>query len=74
MMLDKGCAPSEAARGAAQAADEAAASTISMIASRGRAARLNERSLGHLDPGAVSASIILQAFADTVDKVAKSGR
>lgn len=38
-------------------------STRSMIATKGRAARLRERSLGHIDPGAASAVIILQAMA-----------
>lgn len=65
-MLEQGSAPADAARGAADAADRGARATAAMIASRGRAARLNERSLGHLDPGAVSAAIIITALADTV--------
>ncbi|RUU74709.1 DAK2 domain-containing protein, partial [Mesorhizobium sp. M7A.F.Ca.MR.362.00.0.0] len=40
-------------------------STRSMVAARGRAARLGERSLGHMDPGAASAVIILRAMKDT---------
>lgn len=47
------------------AAEAGAASTRSMIASKGRAARLGERALGHLDPGAVSAVVILKAMART---------
>jgi phosphoenolpyruvate---glycerone phosphotransferase subunit DhaL len=47
------------------AAEAGAASTRSMIASKGRAARLGERALGHLDPGAVSAVVILRAMART---------
>jgi dihydroxyacetone kinase-like protein len=47
------------------AAEEGAASTRSMVASKGRAARLGERALGHLDPGAASAVVILKAMALT---------
>ncbi len=47
------------------AAEAGAALTCSMIAARGRAARLGERALGHLDPGAASAVIILKAMALT---------
>ena len=39
--------------------------TASMIARRGRSAKLGERSLGHPDPGAVSLTLLLQA-ADAV--------
>ncbi len=45
-----------------EAAENGANSTQSMVAARGRAARLGERSLGHIDPGAASAVIILQAM------------
>jgi hypothetical protein len=44
------------------AAAAGANATRSMVAARGRAARLGERSLGHTDPGAASAVIILQAM------------
>jgi len=46
---------------AAVAAGEAGAeATKNMIASKGRSSRLGERSLGHMDPGAASAVIILK--------------
>ncbi|WP_113385090.1 dihydroxyacetone kinase subunit DhaL [Rhizobium sp. SYY.PMSO] len=48
-----------------EAAETGANSTSSMVAARGRAARLGERSLGHVDPGAASAVIILRAMRDT---------
>lgn len=48
-----------------EAAEAGANSTRSMVAARGRAARLGERSLGHMDPGAASAVIILRAMKDT---------
>lgn len=47
------------------AARQGAEATASMIARRGRSARLGERSLGHPDPGAVSLTLLLQA-ADAV--------
>ena len=47
------------------AAEAGAASTRSMVASKGRAARLGERALGHVDPGAASAVTILEAMALT---------
>lgn len=48
---------------AADAADAGAEATAEMLAKLGRAARLGARSLGHKDPGAVSAAILLRAMA-----------
>ena len=47
----------------ATAAEAGAASTEPMRATKGRASYLGERSIGHLDPGAVSTSLILRAAA-----------
>ena len=47
------------------AAEAGADATRSMVASKGRAARLGERALGHVDPGATSAVVILKAMALT---------
>jgi len=55
---------SEALSQAACAAARAAEETANMICRVGRASKLGDRSLGHPDPGAVSFSIILQAFAE----------
>ena len=49
-----------------EAAEAGAKSTRSMVAARGRAARLGERSLGHIDPGAASTVIILRAMRETL--------
>lgn len=38
-------------------------STRSMVATKGRSARLGERSLGHVDPGAASAAMVLDVMA-----------
>jgi dihydroxyacetone kinase-like protein len=45
----------------AKRAHEAAAATVPMIATRGRASYLGERSRGHMDPGARSCQLIITA-------------
>lgn len=54
---------SEALRLGAEAADRGARATLDMVAMRGRASFLGERSVGHLDPGAVSCALILASAA-----------
>lgn len=56
-------AATEAAAGAAR---EGALATVPLVARKGRASYLGERSTGHQDPGATSAGILLRALADTV--------
>ncbi len=51
-------------RSMADAAEEGAAATIPMLATKGRASYLGERSIGHQDPGATSAALLLRALAD----------
>jgi dihydroxyacetone kinase-like protein len=41
------------------AAEAGAQSTQAMLATKGRSARLGERALGHVDPGAVSAAMVV---------------
>ncbi len=48
-------------------AAEAAAATIPMKATRGRASFLGERSVGHMDPGARSSQIIVEAICDVLE-------
>jgi dihydroxyacetone kinase-like protein len=48
----------------AEAAEAGAAATIPMLATKGRASYLGERSIGHQDPGATSAALLLRALAD----------
>jgi phosphoenolpyruvate---glycerone phosphotransferase subunit DhaL len=47
----------------AQRAHQAAEATIPMLATRGRASFLGERSVGHMDPGARSSALIVDAAA-----------
>lgn len=51
-------------RSAGAAADGMRA-TVPMLATKGRASYLGERSIGHQDPGATSAHLLLRAAADT---------
>jgi dihydroxyacetone kinase-like protein len=52
----------EAVGAAAEAAREGAEATVPMRARKGRASYLGERSIGHQDPGATSAAIIVAAL------------
>jgi dihydroxyacetone kinase-like protein len=52
---------------AGAAAGEGVKATIPMIARKGRASYLGERSRDHQDPGATSSHLILQALADVVN-------
>jgi phosphoenolpyruvate---glycerone phosphotransferase subunit DhaL len=48
---------------AADAATKGAEATVDLVARKGRASYLGERSVGHLDPGARSTALILNALA-----------
>jgi dihydroxyacetone kinase len=56
----------DAWQAALPAAHQGAEATSSLIARRGRSATLGERSLGHVDPGAVSICDLLQALGDVL--------
>ncbi|GAA5156216.1 dihydroxyacetone kinase subunit DhaL [Amycolatopsis dongchuanensis] len=49
---------------AADAAAKGAESTVDLVARKGRASYLGERSAGHLDPGARSSALLLRALAE----------
>lgn len=63
----KGGSATEALRAAATAALEGAEKTVPMLATKGRASYLGERSIGHQDPGATSTAFILGAAADAAE-------
>jgi phosphoenolpyruvate---glycerone phosphotransferase subunit DhaL len=48
-------------------AAESAAATVPMKATRGRASFLGERSIGHMDPGARSSQILIEAVCDVLE-------
>lgn len=58
--------------GIVAAAEAGAEATRGMVATLGRAARLGERSLGHPDPGAVSACMIIAEFARSFGSLQRS--
>ena len=51
---------------AADAADKGRDATIEMLARKGRASYLGERSVGHQDPGATSAALLIRAAASAM--------
>ena len=55
-----------ALQAAAEAADKGRDATIEMLARKGRASYLGERSIGHQDPGATSAALLVRAAATTL--------
>lgn len=62
---DAGSGPDQVLEAAAAAAQTGAESTDPLVARKGRASYLAERSAGHRDPGAVSSTLLLRAAADT---------
>ncbi|ACL24892.1 MULTISPECIES: dihydroxyacetone kinase subunit DhaL [Chloroflexus] len=58
-----------ALQAAADAAEGGAKATIPMLALKGRASYLGERSIGHQDPGATSTAYLLRALAMTCSRV-----
>ena len=50
---------------AESAAEQGMKATIPMLATKGRASYLGERSIGHQDPGATSSWLMLKVLADT---------
>jgi dihydroxyacetone kinase-like protein len=63
--LDNGSSLHDALRASADAAEKGMRATIPMLATKGRASYLGERSIGHQDPGATSAFLLLKCAADT---------
>ncbi|MBO3084463.1 dihydroxyacetone kinase subunit DhaL [Cellulomonas fengjieae] len=60
---ESGAGPAQVLAAAADAAHEGAEATIPLVATKGRASYLGERSAGHLDPGARSTELLLRAAA-----------
>lgn len=64
--LDSGSDLGTALRAAADAAESGRDATTPMLARKGRASYLGERSVGHQDPGATSAALLMRAAASAV--------
>jgi len=67
---DAGASPAAVLAAAAEAARAGAEATIPLVATKGRASYLGERSAGHQDPGATSTALILEAAAATAEAAA----
>jgi dihydroxyacetone kinase-like protein len=63
--LAEGAAFGEALQRSAAAAEQGMRDTIPLVARKGRASYLGERSAGHQDPGATSSYLLLKTAADT---------
>jgi phosphoenolpyruvate---glycerone phosphotransferase subunit DhaL len=63
--LDGGATFADALRQSAAAAEQGMRDTIPLVARKGRASYLGERSAGHQDPGATSSHLLLEAAAET---------
>jgi dihydroxyacetone kinase-like protein len=64
--LDAGSPAGEAMAAAREAAEQGMQSTVPLQATKGRASYLGERSIGHQDPGATSAALLVRAAATTL--------
>jgi len=62
----KGASTQEALQQAVTAAEEGMKNTIPLVAKKGRASYLGDRSANHQDPGATSAYLILKTLLETV--------
>jgi dihydroxyacetone kinase-like protein len=67
--LDAGDAVGAVVAAARDAAADGAAATVPMLATKGRASYLGERSIGHQDPGATSAALLLDILAGVLADV-----
>jgi dihydroxyacetone kinase-like protein len=64
--IAEGSSLADALRASAAAAEEGMKATIPLVARKGRASYLGERSAGHQDPGATSSYLLLRTAADTL--------
>ncbi len=67
----EGLAIGEAIANVKRAAEEGLAATRPLIATKGRASYLRERSIGHLDPGACSSCLLVHAACDVLLEATK---
>lgn len=64
--LSDGAPLAQALAVASAAADQGRDATTPLLARKGRASYLGERSIGHQDPGATSTALLVRALADAV--------
>ncbi|OEC94014.1 MULTISPECIES: dihydroxyacetone kinase subunit DhaL [unclassified Rhizobium] len=61
---DRGLSLADCLAAALEAGEAGAEATKNMVAAKGRSSRLGDRALGHMDPGAASAVVIIASFHD----------
>jgi phosphoenolpyruvate---glycerone phosphotransferase subunit DhaL len=66
--VDGGASLSDALAAAVAAAEQGMHATTPLVARKGRASYLGERSAGHQDPGATSSYLLLKAAADALSR------
>ena len=62
--LDGGASLADAVQSAFEASEDGMRATVPLRATKGRASYLGERSIGHQDPGATSAALLIAALAE----------
>jgi len=70
--LEEGASFGDALRRSAAAAEEGMKATVPLVARKGRASYLGERSAGHQDPGATSTYLLLKVASDSFGGAASS--
>jgi dihydroxyacetone kinase-like protein len=63
--IEDGASTGDALKQSAEAAHQGMLATIPLMARKGRASYLGERSIGHQDPGATSTTLLLESVAKT---------
>jgi len=71
--LAEGATFEQALRRSADAAGQGMRDTVPLVARKGRASYLGERSAGHQDPGATSSHLLLEAAADAWGQPQQAG-
>jgi dihydroxyacetone kinase-like protein len=71
--LAEGATFEQALKRSAEAAGQGMRDTVPLVARKGRASYLGERSAGHQDPGATSSHLLLEAAADTWGRPEQAG-
>lgn len=66
--VEAGASSLDTMRAALKGAERGMKGTASLVARRGRSAKLGERSIGHIDPGAASTFVTLRAMTEALEK------
>jgi dihydroxyacetone kinase-like protein len=71
--IGEGATFADALRRSTEAAEKGMQDTVPLVARKGRASYLGERSAGHQDPGATSSHLLLKTAADTWSGAEQAG-